>query len=428
MSFHIGETIGQYEIISVLGKGGMGTVFRVRNTISDRMEAMKIALPSLEADTGLAERFLREIKVHASLDHPNIAQLRTALQVEGRLVMILELVEGSGLDERLREGAIPVSEAIAYVDQALSALSYAHSRGVIHRDLKPANMILTAAGFVKLTDFGIAQAAGATRVTRAGVAIGSIHYMSPEQVKSGTPDRRSDIYSLGVSFYEMITGKLPLDGSTEYAIMIAHLEEAPVPPSDLNPSIPLDISAVILKAMAKQPEDRFQSTQEMQAALRTGGDAAPALPSTIDRSQLSRVEGHLLQAIGPIAKHLVAKEARRHTTLSGLCRSLAEQISGTREREAFQRCCEVEMGGARLELGSTPPGGSRKVSGAVTVWDPVLLQAAKQQLTSFMGPIAGIMVDRAARKARTPEELFQMVAAEIPSQRDREAFLAKVPR
>jgi serine/threonine protein kinase len=427
MSFQIGETIGQYEIVGVLGKGGMGKVFRVRNTISDRMEAMKIALPSLEADAGLAERFLREIKVHASLDHPNIAQLHTALQVEGRLVMILELVEGSGLEEKLREGPIPVAEAVAYVDQTLSALAYAHSRGVIHRDLKPANMILTSAGFVKLTDFGIAQAAGATRVTKAGVALGSIHYMSPEQVKSGTLDGRSDIYSLGVSFYEMVTGKLPLDGSTEYSIMIAHLEETPVPPSDLNPSIPVAISAIILKAMAKEPEDRFQSAQEMQAALRTG-EVAPVLSSGIDQSQLARVETHLLKAIGPIARHLVAKEARRHTTFSGLWRSLAEQIPGTREREAFQRCCEAEMGGARAEPVTTPPGGSTKVSGAVTVWHPAMLQATKQQLTIFMGPIGGIIVDRAARKARTPQELLQMVAAEIPSQRDREAFLAKFPR
>src|SRR5260370_21098329 len=160
----------------------------------------------------------------------------------------------------------------------------------------------------------------------------------------------------------------------------------------------------------------------MQAALRTG-EVALVFSISIDQSQLARVETHLLKAIGPIAKHLVAKEARRHTTLSGLWRSLAEQIQGTREREAFQRCCEAEMGGARAEPGSTPPGGTKKVSGAVPVWDPALLQSAKQQLTTFMGPIAGIIVDRAARKARTTQELSQMVAAEIPSQRDREAFL-----
>src|ERR1700689_5975066 len=149
MNFQVGETIGDYEIVGVLGRGGMGKVFRVRNQISDRIEAMKIVLPDLEGDRDLAERFLREIKVHATLDHPNIARLRTALRIDNRIVMILELVDGASLDEILDRGPIPKADAIRYGGQILSALGYAHSLGIIHRDLKPANIIVNKAGLVK---------------------------------------------------------------------------------------------------------------------------------------------------------------------------------------------------------------------------------------------------------------------------------------
>src|SRR5580698_4346587 len=139
MALQIGNTVGDYEIIGVLGKGGMGTVFRVRNLLSDRMEAMKVVLPDLSSDPGLADRFLREIRLHASLEHPNIAALRTALRIDNQVLMIMELVEGVSLDERLREGTLDPWSSIRYVDQILSALDLAHSRGIIHRDIKPAN-------------------------------------------------------------------------------------------------------------------------------------------------------------------------------------------------------------------------------------------------------------------------------------------------
>jgi serine/threonine protein kinase len=193
MSFQVGETVGDYEIVGVLGRGGMGKVFRVRNQISDRIEAMKVVLPDLEEDRDLAERFLREIKVHATLDHPNIARLRTALRIDNRLVMILELVDGEGLDAALDRGPIRTGDAIRYGTQILSALAYAHSLGVIHRDLKPANIIVNRAGSLKLTDFGIARTAGAPKITRPGMAFGSLYYMAPEQFGGGTVDARSDL-------------------------------------------------------------------------------------------------------------------------------------------------------------------------------------------------------------------------------------------
>src|SRR5579862_3797551 len=210
VNIDVGSIVGDYQIIAVLGAGGMGKVFKVRNTISDRIEAMKVLLPDLAGEPDLADRFLREIKVQASLEHPNIAALRTALRFENQLLMVMEYVEGVALDQRLRSGPLPVAESVHCIDQVLAALSYAHGRGVIHRDIKPANMMLTPGGTVKLMDFGIAKAATDCKLTMTGTTMGSLYYMSPEQIRgTQTLDARSDLYSLGVSLYELVTGKRP---------------------------------------------------------------------------------------------------------------------------------------------------------------------------------------------------------------------------
>ncbi|MCU1276442.1 MAG: serine/threonine protein kinase, partial [Bryobacterales bacterium] len=268
MSLEIGSRIGDYEIVSALGAGGMGKVFKVRNVISDRVEAMKVLLPDLEHEPDLADRFVREIKVQASLQHPNIATLHTALRVDNQLLMLMELVEGITLDQRLQQGPIPLRDGVDYIGQVLGALGYAHQNGVIHRDIKPANMMLTANGTVKLMDFGIAKAAADRRLTMTGTTLGSLYYMSPEQIKgTATLDARSDLYSVGVSLYEIVTGKKPFDGDSQFAIMAAHLEKMPVPPVTLDSKLPQALNDVILMSIAKQPEQRFQSAQAFAAAL-----------------------------------------------------------------------------------------------------------------------------------------------------------------
>lgn len=195
MPFGIGQRVGDYEIVSMLGAGGMGQVYRVRNVISDRTEAMKVLLPDLAAEPDLAARFTSEIRMLASFDHPNIAQLHTALQVDNQLVMVMEFVEGLTLAQRAEQGAIPQTDLVNYLQQVLSALSYAHGRGVVHRDIKPANVMVTLAGTAKLMDFGIARSSVESDLTRPGTSLGSLAYMSPEQARGGTVDARSDIYS-----------------------------------------------------------------------------------------------------------------------------------------------------------------------------------------------------------------------------------------
>jgi len=270
MYFQPGDTVGDYEILGVLGEGGMGKVYKVRNVISDRVEAMKVLLPDLHGDPELADRFLREIKVQASLDHPNIAALRTALRAENQLIMVMEFVEGRTLVDLLEQGPIPLRAGIEYMCQALSALAYAHERGVIHRDIKPANIMLANDGVIKLMDFGIAKAAADRKLTMTGTTMGSLYYMSPEQVKGTTAlDARSDLYSLGITLYEVVTGTRPFKGDSDYAIMSAHLEKAPVPPIEVHPNLPGALNEIILKSIAKDPADRFQNANAFRTALKS---------------------------------------------------------------------------------------------------------------------------------------------------------------
>ncbi|HXJ89517.1 MAG TPA: serine/threonine-protein kinase [Candidatus Binatia bacterium] len=276
MSEETSRRIGDYEILGVLGSGGMGKVFKVRNVISDRIEAMKILLPDLAGQQDLADRFLREIKVLASLNHPNIASLQTALTLNNQLVMVMEYVEGVTLGQRLEQGPIPVADAVNYADQVLGALSYAHRRNVIHRDIKPSNMMLTPEGVVKLMDFGIARSGGDRGLTMTGITLGSLYYMSPEQVKGQTTDARSDLYSLGVSLYEMVTGQLPFHADSNYSIMAAHVQQEPKPPIELRSDLTAALNDIILTAIAKEPAQRFQSADAFRNALGSLRGALPA--------------------------------------------------------------------------------------------------------------------------------------------------------
>jgi serine/threonine-protein kinase len=267
MPEEIGKRIGDYQILNELGSGGMGRVYRVRNLLTDRIEAMKILLPNLAGREDIAARFLREIKLMANLNHPNIAALRTAFTADNQLVMIMEFVEGSDLAERLEHGPITPADAVNYIQQVLSALSYAHQQHVIHRDIKPSNMMLTPQGVVKLMDFGIARAGEERSITMTGTTLGSLGYMSPEQVKGEPTDARSDLYSVGVSLYEMVTGQRPFQASSDYSIMAAHVKEVPKPPVELHPGLPAAMNEIIIMSIAKDPAQRFQTADAFRNAL-----------------------------------------------------------------------------------------------------------------------------------------------------------------
>ena len=293
MTEPVRKQIGDYEVIRELGHGGMGQVFLVRNLISDRIEAMKVLLPDLANQGDLAARFSREIKLLASLDHPNIAALRTAFSANNQFIMIMEYVEGDTLAHRLERGPFPPAEALNFIDQVLAALSYAHAKGVIHRDIKPANMMLTPRGVLKLMDFGIARSGNDLGLTVTGTTLGSLDYMSPEQVQSQPTDARSDLYSVGVSLYEMVTGKRMFSATSSYSIMEAHIKETPRPPIEVQASLPKPLSDLIVMAVAKNPAERFQTADAFRNALSqireacsaVGPQSAPGDATTITGAQ-----------------------------------------------------------------------------------------------------------------------------------------------
>ena len=297
MNLEIGTTVGDYQVVGILGAGGMGQVYKVRNVISDRVEAMKVLLPDLVNQPDLADRFLREIKVQASLVHPNIASLHTAVRVDNQLLMLMEYVEGVTLDQKLKDGPLPAAEAVNYVMQVLAALDYAHARGVVHRDIKPGNMMLTPGGVVKLMDFGIARSTADHKLTQTGTTVGSLYYMSPEQIQGVTaPDARSDLYSVGVSLYELVTGKKPFDGDSQFAIMSAHLAGTPVPPVTVDPRLPKMLNDVILMSVAKDAGARFQTAAALRNAL---ANVAAGLQPTVALPQPAKAAPQPVKAAVP---------------------------------------------------------------------------------------------------------------------------------
>ncbi len=279
VGFDVGQRIADYEVESLLGVGGMGRVYRVRHVISQRTEAMKVLLADLSAEPEVGARFLGEIRTLAGLDHAHIAQLRTALQTGNELVMIMEFVDGCTLQALAQQAPIPATVVVGYMQQVLSALSYAHSRGVVHRDIKPANIMVTTDGVVKLTDFGIAKSKSKDELTRPGTTVGSLNYMSPEQALGGcTADGRSDIYSVGITLYELLAGRRPFEDESAYVILHSQLNVVPTPPIVVNPLLPRVLSDLIMKALEKDPGKRFQSAAALSDALRQATGIAAADP------------------------------------------------------------------------------------------------------------------------------------------------------
>jgi serine/threonine-protein kinase len=271
----IGQVFGNYKITQKLGEGGMGEVYRGVDMMLEREVAIKFLRPELASQPQVVERFRSEAVTLAKLQHPNIATLYNFMRQGESFIMVLEFVRGVTLDHVIQQrGAIPVEQAIPIFCQMLDGIQEAHSEGIIHRDIKPANMMLTERGTLKVLDFGIARILGTARMTRQGNIIGTIEYMSPEQVRGFETDARSDIYSLGMLLYEMVTARCPFDIQNEFELMKAQIEQYPVPPRQLNPAIPEVVEQAIWKAVHKDPAQRFQSAAEFRMFLLNAGFAA----------------------------------------------------------------------------------------------------------------------------------------------------------
>ncbi len=284
----IGKTLGQYHIVETLGHGGMATVFKARQPALDRYVAVKVLLPH-QADTPeFRERFTREAKAIAQLNHPNILPVIDYGQDGDLIYIVMKYVAGGTLAERLKR-PIDLATTTRLIGQIASALDHAHQRGIIHRDVKPSNVLLDENEWVQLADFGLAKLLEGDQVlTGSGLSIGTPAYLSPEQGQGETIDRHADIYSLGVMLYEMVTGRLPFTAETPMGVIIKHIYEPPLPPRTLNPAIPEALEAVVLKSLAKPVEERYHSAGELARALQQAIAVAPA----IALSQVVGIDSH----------------------------------------------------------------------------------------------------------------------------------------
>lgn len=282
-----GQTLGKYRVLEPLGSGGMARVYRGYHSQLDRFVALKVLRSDLVDDDAFLSRFRNEAQAVAGLRHPHIIHVYDFDVQDDVYFMVMELLDGDTLHTRLneyrvRDEHVPYGEMVRILLDVLDGLAYAHEEGMIHRDIKPANILLTKRGQAVVADFGIAQIVGGTRHTVSGALLGTLNYMSPEQGLKGISDARSDLYSLGVVFYEMLTRQPPYDADTPLAILMKHVND-PLPlPREIDPSLPPPFERVVLKVMAKEPDDRYQSAAEMASALRQAAkEAAIDVPEQI---------------------------------------------------------------------------------------------------------------------------------------------------
>jgi serine/threonine protein kinase len=374
----IGNLVGSYKITDKIGEGGMGAVFKGIDLMLEREVAIKMLRPELASQPQVVERFRSEAVTLAKLNHPNIATLFSFLRQGEDFFMVMEFVRGETLDSLIRRsGAMPCDRAIALLCQAIEGIDHAHRMGIIHRDIKPANMMLTETGTLKVMDFGIARVLGTSRMTKQGNIVGTIEYMSPEQVRGLETDARSDIYSLGILLYEMLTGRVPFASDSEYDLMKMQIEDAPAPPRVFSSQIPQAVEQAIMRSLAKKSEARFQGAAEFRNALLSaiGAAVAPPIPvisaAPIPSPPPARVADQAGQAIGASGNSEQPKETRLASGASAALPS--EQVKQTRV---------ADQGGSAGVYGSFQP----------TALGPSAGAPAKSNAMLFIGIAAVVLV------------------------------------
>ena len=265
-----GRVVGNYRLIDKLGEGGMGKVYRAVDSMIEREVAIKALKPEIAAQPGTLERFRTEAITLARLNHPAVAQLYSFFKDGDEYFMAMEFVPGESLETIIqRDGALPWPQALGHAIRMLEGIQHAHSLGVLHRDIKPANVMLTPAGTIKLMDFGIAQVLGAAKMTREGRMVGTLEYLAPERIQGKPADVRSDLYSLGVLLYEMLSGRLPFQADSEYELLMAHVQQRPPSPRALGLSLPPPVESALMLALEKDPAQRYQDAASFAEALST---------------------------------------------------------------------------------------------------------------------------------------------------------------
>ncbi|SFB26893.1 Stk1 family PASTA domain-containing Ser/Thr kinase [Clostridium frigidicarnis] len=288
----IGTILGdRYELIEKIGEGGMAEVYKAKCHKLNRFDAVKILKKEFASDLEVVEKFKREATAVANLSDNNIVNVLDVGTQDGVNYIVMEYVKGKTLKDLIREqGEIPYKKAVEYGIQITKALDCAHRNNIVHRDVKPQNILVTEDNIIKVTDFGIAKLTDSSTITNTNKILGSAHYFSPEQAKGNYVDYRTDIYSLGIVLYEMVTGKLPFDADSPVSVALKHIQEQPVPPIELNPSIPQSFNSLILKSIEKEPVKRYQSSKELiNDLVKIEKDEKVQITSNNDEDQFTRV-------------------------------------------------------------------------------------------------------------------------------------------
>ena len=446
--------VGRYRVTGLLGRGAMGVVYLGHDAAIDRPVAIKtIHRRLLQGEEGAEwlARFRREVRAAGRCLHPNIVTVFEYGEEGGAPYIVMEYVQGRELRDYLKDRQpLPLANAVAVIVQVLQALGHAHASGVVHRDIKPANIILLADGQVKVTDFGIARLEAVGHLTQDGMTVGTPGYMAPEQFRGEEADRRADLYAAAVVLFELLTGLRPFDGRGASELMYQVLNESPRRATTLNPRLPLELNAVLERALAKEPDERFQDAAAFVAALeglklverevaadgstliRVAPVQAPepppanALPGW-DAALLAQAEQQLVVYLGPVARMLVRRTALRVGSPRELIEHLAAAIPGEQDRLMFQRRLRAAVGGTVTGMGTATSASAMgsQMSGSLGPFDQALLESARRDLAVYLGPIAKVLVKQAAAKARTPQELYQWLAEHIPTAADRAAFLKR---
>ncbi|MDF0732400.1 serine/threonine-protein kinase [Pseudomonas entomophila] len=455
------ERLGKYRIDSVLGKGAMGTVYKAFDPHIARVVALKTIRRELLGDgqqQQLLSRFQNEAQAAGRLSHPNIVAVYDYGEDDGAAYIAMEFVDGIALNTRLQnQEPRQLAQVLGWMRQLLGALHYAHAKGVVHRDVKPANLLITSDDQVKVTDFGIARI-DTSVLTQTGSMIGTPSYMSPEQFCGELVDGRSDVFSAGIVLYQLLTGERPFSGSATM-VMQQILNQTPVPPSSLNPTLDPQFDALIRQALAKRPDERFASAQDFLEALEAlsgpqtlgsveldddrtrllmpasfshaslgsaptaGSDAADTLIPW-KRQVRPQLESLLSQQIGPLARLLVKRSLAGADDFASLRSALLPHIPSERGREQFVAATEALLASSEAPPTDHSPPSQTPMPAEL---DAAFVQASETRLTYLIGPIARIVLRRALPHASTRQALLHALAEHIPDPAQRIAFLEEQP-
>lgn len=441
----LNKQFGPYKVVGKIGMGGMGVVYKGIDSRLDRHIAIKCLSPQLDMDENVRQRFVIEAKAASRLDHPNICVIYDIGETpDKQLYFTMPFYEGETLKQRINKSPMAAADVLSIATHVGEGLDAAHNEGILHRDIKPANIMLTNDGGVKILDFGVAKISGVEN-TNTGAALGTVAYMSPEQIQGHRVDRRADVWSLGVILYEMFVGRRPFKGKYTHEIMYSVLHDEAELVSSQLPEAPALLDEIILSALNRDLEKRYQTVSELlkdllllrqrwscadSVILKPGDNQGePGSSSAVssgsstnwDKTTLDSISKELMKYVGPMASYMVKKKSLETHSIKELCHKLADSVPDEKEREQFLR----RIRHRDLTDDNSVSDSSSKMRSDSSHFSLDDLVAIEQALTVFLGPISGKLVKRSAKKAADLQSLCMSLAEKL-NQDEKSSFIRQV--